>query len=165
MRAKRTFLLFGLLGLWVLISYYILINQGSIGDKNRSLLNEKLHYLEKSVQEQAEDDQRTVRKVINLIKLKNIQNEKGGNSIPETEAVKEIPLVVTDKDNTLEPKYWTNFTGPIIPVLVFACDRVSVSKCLDNLIEYRPNVYQFPIIVSQVIFSKNLIYFTAYLFI
>lgn len=41
------------------------------------------------------------------------------------------------------------FRGPIIPILVFACNRVSVSKCLDNLLEYRPNVHQFPIIVSQ----------------
>lgn len=38
---------------------------------------------------------------------------------------------------------------PVIPVLVFACNRVSISKCLDNLIKYRPNAEQFPIIVSQ----------------
>lgn len=43
-----------------------------------------------------------------------------------------------------------SFTGPVIPILVFACNRVSVRKCLDNLIEFRPNINQFPIIVSQV---------------
>lgn len=43
-----------------------------------------------------------------------------------------------------------NFHGPVIPVLVFACNRVSVRNCLDNLIQYRPNADQFPIIVSQV---------------
>lgn len=43
-----------------------------------------------------------------------------------------------------------DFKGPVIPVLVFACNRVSIRNCLDNLIEYRPNVFQFPIIVSQV---------------
>ncbi|XP_022909734.1 alpha-1,3-mannosyl-glycoprotein 2-beta-N-acetylglucosaminyltransferase [Onthophagus taurus] len=37
----------------------------------------------------------------------------------------------------------------VIPVLVFACNRVSVSRCLDKLIQYRPNPDQFPIIVSQ----------------
>lgn len=41
------------------------------------------------------------------------------------------------------------FRGPVIPILVFACNRVSVAKCLDNLLEYRPNVHQFPIVVSQ----------------
>lgn len=43
-----------------------------------------------------------------------------------------------------------DFKGPIIPVLVFACNRISVRNCLDDLIKYRPNSYQFPIIVSQV---------------
>lgn len=40
--------------------------------------------------------------------------------------------------------------GVVIPVLVFACNRITVSKCLDELIKYRPNPDQFPIIVSQV---------------
>lgn len=40
--------------------------------------------------------------------------------------------------------------GPIIPVLVFACNRISVRNCLDDLVRYRPNAEQFPIIVSQV---------------
>lgn len=43
-----------------------------------------------------------------------------------------------------------NFKGPIIPVLVFACNRISVRNCLDDLVQYRPSAEQFPIIVSQV---------------
>uniref|UniRef100_A0A182N7W6 alpha-1,3-mannosyl-glycoprotein 2-beta-N-acetylglucosaminyltransferase n=1 Tax=Anopheles dirus TaxID=7168 RepID=A0A182N7W6_9DIPT len=38
---------------------------------------------------------------------------------------------------------------PVIPVVVFACNRISVNKCLDDLIRYRPSADQFPIIVSQ----------------
>lgn len=41
-------------------------------------------------------------------------------------------------------------SGIRIPVLVFACNRKSVSVCLDNLLKHRPNAHQFPIIVSQV---------------
>jgi len=37
----------------------------------------------------------------------------------------------------------------VIPVLLFACNRKSVSKALDGLIQYRPNKQKFPIIVSQ----------------
>lgn len=37
-----------------------------------------------------------------------------------------------------------------IPVLVFACNRVTVSRCLDSLLQYRPDPDLFPIIVSQV---------------
>nr|CAG4638463.1 EOG090X06K9 [Cyclestheria hislopi] len=36
-----------------------------------------------------------------------------------------------------------------LPVLVFSCNRASVSKCLKGLIKYRPNPDKFPIIVSQ----------------
>lgn len=37
-----------------------------------------------------------------------------------------------------------------IPVLVFACNRVTVTRCLDNLLQHRPDPDYFPIIVSQV---------------
>jgi hypothetical protein len=39
--------------------------------------------------------------------------------------------------------------GPVIAVLVFACNRVTVSKCIDQLLKYRPSRERFPIIVSQ----------------
>lgn len=48
----------------------------------------------------------------------------------------------------IKPKKY--FEGPIIPVLVIACNRISVRNCLDDLIRFRMNPYQFPIIVSQV---------------
>lgn len=37
-----------------------------------------------------------------------------------------------------------------IPILVLACNRVSVNRCLDKLLLYRPDIDKFPIIVSQV---------------
>ncbi|KAI7798489.1 alpha-1,3-mannosyl-glycoprotein 2-beta-N-acetylglucosaminyltransferase b [Triplophysa rosa] len=37
----------------------------------------------------------------------------------------------------------------IIPILVIACDRVTVKRSLDKLIQYRPSPELFPIIVSQ----------------
>uniref|UniRef100_W5UBY9 Alpha-1,3-mannosyl-glycoprotein 2-beta-N-acetylglucosaminyltransferase n=1 Tax=Ictalurus punctatus TaxID=7998 RepID=W5UBY9_ICTPU len=37
----------------------------------------------------------------------------------------------------------------VIPILVMACNRVTVSRCLDKLLEYRPSPELFPIIVSQ----------------
>ncbi|XP_075988162.1 alpha-1,3-mannosyl-glycoprotein 2-beta-N-acetylglucosaminyltransferase isoform X1 [Anticarsia gemmatalis] len=37
----------------------------------------------------------------------------------------------------------------VLPVLVIACDRVTVKRCLDNLVKFRPNKDTFPIIVSQ----------------
>jgi len=42
-----------------------------------------------------------------------------------------------------------NKDGDVIPVLLFACNRVSVSKALDELISYRTDKEKYPIIVSQ----------------
>ena len=45
----------------------------------------------------------------------------------------------------------TTITSPqiVIPILVIACDRVTVRRSLDRLIQYRPSAKLFPIIVSQ----------------
>lgn len=40
-------------------------------------------------------------------------------------------------------------TSLVLPVLVIACNRVTVERCLNNLIQYRPSEAMFPIIVSQ----------------
>ncbi|KAG7276574.1 hypothetical protein CRUP_019624 [Coryphaenoides rupestris] len=37
----------------------------------------------------------------------------------------------------------------VIPVLVMACNRPTVKRCLDKLLEYRPSAQRHPIIVSQ----------------
>ncbi|XP_038625702.1 alpha-1,3-mannosyl-glycoprotein 2-beta-N-acetylglucosaminyltransferase [Tachyglossus aculeatus] len=36
-----------------------------------------------------------------------------------------------------------------LPVLVIACDRSTVRRCLDKLLHYRPSAERFPIVVSQ----------------
>ncbi|NXC31308.1 MGAT1 acetylglucosaminyltransferase, partial [Campylorhamphus procurvoides] len=38
---------------------------------------------------------------------------------------------------------------PVLPVLVLACDRSSVQRCLDRLLRFRPSARRFPVIVSQ----------------
>lgn len=40
-------------------------------------------------------------------------------------------------------------TSIVIPILVMACNRVTVKRCLDKLLMYRPSPELFPIIVSQ----------------
>ncbi|XP_077577934.1 alpha-1,3-mannosyl-glycoprotein 2-beta-N-acetylglucosaminyltransferase a [Stigmatopora nigra] len=37
----------------------------------------------------------------------------------------------------------------VVPVLVMACDRVTVRRCLDKLLSYRPSAERFPIVVSH----------------
>lgn len=38
---------------------------------------------------------------------------------------------------------------PVIPILVIACNRVTVKRCLDKLLLHRPSAELYPIIVSQ----------------
>uniref|UniRef100_A0A673KK61 Alpha-1,3-mannosyl-glycoprotein 2-beta-N-acetylglucosaminyltransferase n=1 Tax=Sinocyclocheilus rhinocerous TaxID=307959 RepID=A0A673KK61_9TELE len=49
-----------------------------------------------------------------------------------------------------KPKSQAEHSAPVvIPILVIACNRVTVKRCLDKLIEHRPSAELYPIIVSQ----------------
>uniref|UniRef100_A0A8C3KIQ0 Alpha-1,3-mannosyl-glycoprotein 2-beta-N-acetylglucosaminyltransferase n=1 Tax=Calidris pygmaea TaxID=425635 RepID=A0A8C3KIQ0_9CHAR len=50
------------------------------------------------------------------------------------------PPVITEGEDAAEP---------VLPVLVLACDRSTVRRCLDKLLRYRPSARRFPLIVSQ----------------
>ncbi|XP_078740864.1 alpha-1,3-mannosyl-glycoprotein 2-beta-N-acetylglucosaminyltransferase isoform X2 [Lampetra fluviatilis] len=43
----------------------------------------------------------------------------------------------------------THNNDSVIPILVIACDRPTVSRCLDRLLRFRPSAARFPIVVSQ----------------
>ena len=49
----------------------------------------------------------------------------------------------------VQDKAAASSSKPVIPVLLFSCNRVSVNRALDLLISYRPDKEQFPIIVTQ----------------
>lgn len=79
--------------------------------------------------------------------------QDGGAAIDKTvynvvEDQAQVDTQLKQMTKEMLPKF--DFKGPVIPILVFACNRISVRNCLDNLIQYRPNANQFPIIVSQV---------------
>ncbi|XP_040909588.1 alpha-1,3-mannosyl-glycoprotein 2-beta-N-acetylglucosaminyltransferase b [Toxotes jaculatrix] len=64
----------------------------------------------------------------------------------QQQAIKEIKEEIVEKN-----KLVTSAASPevVIPILVIACDRVTVKRSLDRLIQYRPSPQQHPIIVSQ----------------
>lgn len=61
------------------------------------------------------------------------------------------PQVNVPKEEIGENKLQTSPATPevVIPILVIACDRVTVKRSLDRLIQYRPSAQLHPIIVSQ----------------
>lgn len=56
---------------------------------------------------------------------------------------------ILDTQNNLSTRSTFESSLVVIPILVMACNRVTVTRCLDKLLEYRPSAELFPIIVSQ----------------
>lgn len=141
-----------------------------VDGKHKHMQN-KLNYLESSIQEESDLHDQLMRQLVGVIRSRE-EFQVTSSASPSTQnsdskvsnyedkirlnGVKEIPLLDTSIHNSnrhnlsLIKKHGNGFKGPVIPVLVFACNRVSVRNCLDNLVNYRPNAEQFPIIVSQV---------------
>lgn len=191
MRSKKPFLIITFLSAWIVITYLLWMRQGSIEtDGHYKDMLEKLQQLEDDIREESHLHDNLVHQLLVAIKSKEAlrlshanasissstvavhQNADVGappsiidNSIKEIQLGYSSPISLINRSNlsALRPdaKRDENFKGPIIPVLVFACNRVSVRKCLDNLIEYRPNIHQFPIIVSQVSYYFNDYYFVV----
>jgi len=65
------------------------------------------------------------------------------DTVKEDSIIKEVKSVEVKASEVDKSK------DDVIPVLLFSCNRVTVSKALDLLISYRPDKNRFPIIVSQ----------------
>lgn len=59
----------------------------------------------------------------------------------------ETKTVASSKKDAISTK--TATSDFVAAVLVIACNRPTVKRCLDLLLQYRPSAKQFPIIVSQ----------------
>lgn len=68
----------------------------------------------------------------------NLSNFLYFSIFPQTEATHSTPLKQKLPDGS-----------PIIAILVVSCNRITVERCLNQLIKLRPSKEQFPIIVSQ----------------
>ncbi|XP_050359064.1 alpha-1,3-mannosyl-glycoprotein 2-beta-N-acetylglucosaminyltransferase [Nymphalis io] len=131
----RKFIIFSgsFLLLWFVVSY-----SSSYGPiyKPRSSVSDiemEIDRLQHKMQNQLTDSYSLLQKV--RLHLKKSEERKDG-SVNSQPAWNEI--------NTNQ-----NYKNPVLPILVIACDRVTVKRCLDNLVKFRPNKETFPIIVSQ----------------
>lgn len=163
MRSRKAFLIILFLSILIFVTYYFVLNETASKDLKRIDFLKQLDTLEVNIKDESQLNDVLLRNLLDILRAKNSINSipSNLNEIQNFDSViKEItlePTKIVDKDklsklNSLEEKDYHSFNGPIIPVLVFACNRVSITNCLDNLIQYRPNSHQFPIIVSQVIF-------------
>lgn len=158
MRANKRFLFtLGIVGFWTILTYFIVIKNHSDMQNGKSKFRDKLELLEKEIELESKNREQIVQQYNNLIKV-----IKSKSTIPPSAAPLENNLAPLEEDgnnNQIQLNNKIDFNGkyvnddvnsPVIPVIVFACNRVSVSRNLDSLIKYRPSRDQFPIIVSQV---------------
>ncbi|XP_038217823.1 alpha-1,3-mannosyl-glycoprotein 2-beta-N-acetylglucosaminyltransferase [Zerene cesonia] len=128
----RRFMIIGscLTGAWFIytyLSFFVVTN--SYSRNNFVDLEKKLNSLQSKLDVELSDSSVLLERVKQHLR-RSEQNEK----------TKEL------YSNNLETQSVIN---PILPVLVIACDRITVKRCLDNLVKFRPNKETFPIIVSQ----------------
>ncbi|XP_066909814.1 alpha-1,3-mannosyl-glycoprotein 2-beta-N-acetylglucosaminyltransferase [Halyomorpha halys] len=125
---------------WVFIIYVLLRNRPTSGfvvspDDGFSLIQ-----LETNIKEEQKANALLMRNVKNAvheqIEARRIEEEEKAAAIEETRKEDERRLQGTAGDG-------------VVAVLVFACNRPTVTRCLEQLIRYRPSPSQFPIIVSQ----------------
>ncbi|KAH8397097.1 hypothetical protein KR215_008529 [Drosophila sulfurigaster] len=164
MRSRKVqVMVIGFFIMWTFITYYVLLRTSN-AQLSRKQQQQLKRLVPEALAEQSKGLQLT-RNLIEFLKYKYSSNEQQGTttttpriSIVAAEISNEIPAPESAVKATAESKSTSSQIPtqthlangePVIPILVFACNRVSVVKCLDNLVQYRPSVEQFPIIVSQ----------------
>jgi alpha-1,3-mannosyl-glycoprotein beta-1,2-N-acetylglucosaminyltransferase len=166
MRANKRFLFtLGIVGFWTILTYFIVIKNHSDFQNGKSKFRDKIEVLEKEMELESKNREQIIQQYNNLIKVIHSKTTASSSAAPLNQENNLAPLEEDGTNNNIEiqlnnkiefnGKYLDNDVNrPVIPVIVFACNRVSVSQNLDALIKYRPSREQFPIVVSQVCFYR-----------
>lgn len=154
MRSRKVLLVIGFLVTWTYATYYLLLRNTSISQATNQV--HQSHRINSQAREANQKSRDLARNVFEFVRIKYKDKELPATtpqiSIVAAEISAELPdqLLAKPTPGRIPTKTYLANGEPVFPVLVFACNRVSVKKCLDNLVQYRPSVEQFPIIVSQV---------------
>ncbi|XP_008477431.1 alpha-1,3-mannosyl-glycoprotein 2-beta-N-acetylglucosaminyltransferase [Diaphorina citri] len=122
------------LSLWVFVSHYVFLGRSNnefsnnIGDVDKALSD-----LSADINSELE---------IHNLMMESVQQSIVQKKRALEKAEQENMQVVINNEKF-------HYSKDAIAIVVIACNRVTVSRCLDLLIKYRPSVEKFPIIVSQ----------------
>jgi len=156
MRSRKVLLVVGFLVTWTYATYYLLLRHTGVSTSRNQA--HQAYKLNSQAREASQQSHHLAQNVFEFVKMKYLENQSPSPastpqiSIVAAEISAELPEQLAAKAPTarIPTKTYLANGEPVFPVLVFACNRVSVKKCIDNLVQYRPSVEQFPIIVSQV---------------
>ncbi|CAO1326700.1 unnamed protein product [Diamesa tonsa] len=153
---KKLVITIFIIGFWTFLTYFILIRNTESKLVKKSELAKSVQLLEHEIKEEnivRHDLGIKFRNLIDVLQAKQILSSSALSIITNENS---NSLTEDDVDNNLynkidfvEKYVDGDINRPVIPVLVFACNRVSVAKSLETLISFRPSREQFPIIVSQ----------------
>lgn len=175
MRNRSVSVIFGSLILWGLITYFLILDQPVNKEKDTSRVSNQISKLEKRVKQeiaqnlqllQGITEEKNRKKEIEKSeaedKLKEAKqdvadNAQDANTEGKDAHKKEEATPSSQQDTAQSPAMLPSIPSkdklpdgsPIIAVLVLSCNRITVQRCLDQLIKLRPSAAQFPIIVSQ----------------
>ena len=149
---KDKLYLFGTLALcaWISMTYFLFVHRpksvesSGSGDRISELnsLKSRMTNFEFKLKESLAENSAFLKQVQDIL----LSNKKPSKDTLKDKA-KEVVGDDADKKKAIKEK--EDFSN-VIPVLMFACNRVTISKSLDNLLKIRKDEKKFPIIVSQV---------------
>lgn len=154
-RPRKIFIIITVLCVWMLATYVLVTNKTQQNESYHKTLLRRIEDLENDVRDKVEERKYLKDQIVSILKARPpsppivLEPSGGSSTVVEVETTQVPPsvnpldvytILYLDEANRI----------PVIPVLVFACNRPSVAQALDNLTKYRPNREQFPIIVSQV---------------
>jgi len=145
--------------LWALVTYYLFLDRplNHKSDQKQIQVEERLSLLESKLKEQFLDSEQLLQQLRSIINEQQLSVKVSEDRGEERGVIEEeLPGRQRNNEEDEQVNRVRSFAekilpdgGPVIAVLVFACNRVTVSKCIDQLLKYRPSREQFPIIVSQ----------------
>ncbi|KAK0175286.1 hypothetical protein PV327_009047 [Microctonus hyperodae] len=167
MRNRSIGLVFLSVFVWGVITYFLFLDSPG-GRPNKDVVSNQINELKTQVEQRILDNQMLLKRLIEQQQrryeeelraaarttlkpeLDNVDSNKINdvNILPTTTPKTEKELQ-REKLTALASKKTLADGSPIIVILVFSCNRITVQKCLDQLIKLRPSAEQFPIIVSQ----------------
>ncbi|KAK0077837.1 hypothetical protein PV325_003399 [Microctonus aethiopoides] len=166
MRNRSIGLVFLSVFVWGVITYFLFLD-GPGGRPNKNVLSNQINELKTQVEQRILDNQMLLKRLIEQQQrryeeelraaarttlkpeLDNVDSNKIGDNVLPTATLKTEKELQREKLTALALKKTLADGSPIIVILVFSCNRITVQKCLDQLIKLRPSAEQFPIIVSQ----------------
>jgi alpha-1,3-mannosyl-glycoprotein beta-1,2-N-acetylglucosaminyltransferase len=155
---KRFAFSIAIVGFWTCLTCIILVNlryNSQAENAKNKKITELLSELDTQIQKKVENRKEIVQSYHEYFDKFRLPTETPAaivSDLIETETENHVNNILID----FEGKYVDDdYNKPVIPIIVFACNRVAVSRSLKLLVQYRPSKKQFPIIVSQVSSIKN----------